>query len=123
MITKLRRKRAEGRVVRDERIDVTRVGRHYLARMYVGGELVGEGACEHKRDTGWMCAEMCRWYAKLGHGFCLGFDSFSRMSVAARVRMWRKYNAYPPTQPRGRIIALPFRGLPKLNKHALREKG
>lgn len=123
MITKLRRKRAEGGVVRDERIDVTRVGRHYLARMYVGGELVGEGACEHKRDTAWMCAEMCRWYEKCGHGFVLGAERFSRMATKARDRMWRKFKADPPTPPRGRIIALPFRGLPKLNKHALREKG
>jgi hypothetical protein len=44
------------------------------------------------------------------------------MAVAARARMWRKFKADQPTQPRGRIIALPFRGLPKLNKHALREK-
>jgi hypothetical protein len=117
MITKLRRKRAEGRVVRAERIDVARVGDYYLARMYVGGVMVGEGACDHKRDIGWMCAEMCRWYDKSGNGFVHGFDLFSKMAVRARKRMWRKWKLAPPTEPRGRIIALPFRGLRKLDKN------
>lgn len=90
-ITARRRKRAEGRLIRDDRVTVRHVGKYYLAQLFVDNKARGQAACLHKRDIGWMCAELCRWDQKMG--------SSSDMTSSARERMNKRlpYQVGPRT--------------------------
>jgi hypothetical protein len=49
------------------KLKVTRIGDRYHARLIIDNDVVfDEMACSLKRDIGWICREMLRWYSKLG---------------------------------------------------------
>jgi hypothetical protein len=42
------------------------MGSRWIGTLTVKGKIMDSTACALKRDIGWMCREMLRWYDKLG---------------------------------------------------------
>jgi len=57
---------------------VTRINNKYHIRLYKHDEVVSEMACASKLDIGFCCAELLRWYSKMG--------GVSKMAEASRNR-------------------------------------
>ena len=60
-------------------IKVTRIKNRFHARLYVNGKVFDEMACTEKKDIGFICREMLRWYDK-------GLGPHSDFASAARSR-------------------------------------
>ena len=59
-------------------INVRHIGGRYSAQLKKDGEVIDHMMCENKRDIGWICREMLRWFCKLGGD--------SKWAAAARAR-------------------------------------
>lgn len=62
----------------DLEIKVTNIGGDYHARLINDGKVIDEMACKEKRDIGYICREMLRWFSKCG-----GFNAWAE---SARTR-------------------------------------
>jgi len=49
-----------------EKIKVTKIKNRFHARLFVNEKVYDEMACSFKRDIGYICREMLRWYDKNG---------------------------------------------------------
>ena len=49
-----------------EDIKVTKINKRFPARLIINGAIHDEMACSSKRDIGYICREMLRWYDKSG---------------------------------------------------------
>lgn len=47
-------------------VKVTKIGKRWHARLVRTGHILDEMACSNKRDIGYICREMLRWFSKLG---------------------------------------------------------
>ena len=47
-------------------IKTTRINDRWHARLYKKEKIVDEMACNDRRDIGYICKEMLRWYDKMG---------------------------------------------------------
>ena len=45
-------------------IKVTRIKERYHARLFYKDKVYDEMACQTRRDMGWICREMLRWFSK-----------------------------------------------------------
>lgn len=70
-------------------ISVRHIGNRYSAQLKDHGKIIDHMMCESKRDIGWICREMLRWFCKLGGD--------SKWARSARTRQ----NTSPP--PAGKV--------------------
>ena len=47
-------------------VKVTKINKNYHARLFVNGKIGSEWACRNRRDIGYICRQLLRWYDKMG---------------------------------------------------------
>lgn len=72
----------------DLSITVTKIRNRWHARLFDGGTVIDEMACEDKRDIGWICREMLRWADKLGRSTDWTRSARRRQQAGPRGRVW-----------------------------------
>ena len=67
-------------------IKVTKINNRWHARLFHRHRIFNEMACADKRDIGFICHEMLRWFDKLG--------GVSKLAYSSRAR-WPKHTMRP----------------------------
>ena len=69
-------------------VSVTRMGSRWIGKLTVKGKIFDRMACALKRDIGWMCREMLRWYDKLGGTSEWAKSARRRQTISPVGKVW-----------------------------------
>jgi hypothetical protein len=72
-------------------LDVRPIGGRYSAQLKEDGRVIDHMVCESKRDVGWICREMLRWFVKTG-GKSKWASAARRRQISGPIgKIWRRH--------------------------------
>lgn len=69
-------------------VKVTRIRNRWHARLTYNGKVFDEMACSDRRDIGWICREVLRWFVKIGGSSEFASAARERQGTKPVGRVW-----------------------------------